>query len=250
MFLHSLSVTKESFISEIVRSDYRTAAVFKKHEIDFCCGAKWTLEAICHMKGIEFTNIKKELEHAARTIQLSNSIRFDSWSIDFLTDYIINVHHSYLRDKLPEIKQRLDHFAADHADKYPYINEVQEQFDNLCHEFIPHIAQEEDVLFPYIRQIAHAYDSKEPYASLLVRTLRKPIANVMEYEHDFISKTLQNIRKLTDNYNPPQRSCTSHSITYSLLRELDDDLVQHLFLENEILFPKAIAMERELLAKK
>jgi regulator of cell morphogenesis and NO signaling len=106
---------------------------------------------------------------------------------------------------------------------------------------------EEEILFPYIRQIAHAYKSRESYAGLLVRTLRKPVENVMQHEHETISKILNRIRLLTDNYQSPPNACVSHGVTFSLLKELDNDLVQHVYLENQILFPRAIAMEKELL---
>src|SRR5690242_16599354 len=98
MFLQNIPVTEESFVSEIVRNDYRTARVFRKYNIDYCCGGKWPLRMVCDNKGLDFSSIKRELALSVRTIQLSNSTRFDTWSIDFLTDYIINIHHHYLRD--------------------------------------------------------------------------------------------------------------------------------------------------------
>ncbi|HPN59857.1 MAG TPA: hemerythrin domain-containing protein, partial [Chitinophagaceae bacterium] len=114
---------------------------------------------------------------------------------------------------------------------------------------IPHLLQEEEVIFPYIRQISHAYESKESYASLLVRTLRKPVEDLMHDEHNSIGKTLTQLRELTNNYTAPENACTSHRLAYSLIKELDDDLVQHIYLENDILFPKAISMEKELLER-
>lgn len=100
-----------------------------------------------------------------------------------------------------------------------------------------------------MRQISHAYESKESYASLLVRTLRKPVEDLMHHEHDTLKKVLTRFRSLTNNYMAPDNACTSHRVAFSLLQELDDDIVQHLYLENEVLFPKAIAMEKELLQK-
>jgi regulator of cell morphogenesis and NO signaling len=250
MFLQSMHITKETFVSEIVRQDYRTARVFRKHGIDFCCGGKWPLGIVCESKGLEFSMLKTELENSVRTIQLSNALRFDSWTIDFLIDYIIHVHHHYLSDALPVIKDQLDNFAESHAEKYPYVQEVQAQFGYLCNETFPHLALEEEVIFPYIRQIVHAYESKESYASLLVRTLRKPVEDVMRQETETVSNVLSKIRELTNDYTPPDKACVTHRVTLSLLKELDNDMVQHLYLENQILFPKAIAMEKELLLTK
>lgn len=250
MFLRPFIITEDLFINDIVRRDYRTAKVFRRHEIDFCCGGKWAIGTICESKGLNFSDIKNELDQSVKTIQLSNSLRFDDWSIDFLIDYIINIHHRYLHDELPGIKDQLDRFTESHADKFPYMKDVRDHFTYLYEELQPHMLQEEEILFPYIRQIAHAHRSREAYAGLLVRTLRKPVKNVMEHEHNMVSTVLQQIRKLTRYYQPPDASCISHRVTYSLLKELDNDLVQHLFLENEILFPKAINMEKELLPVK
>jgi regulator of cell morphogenesis and NO signaling len=247
MFLSEININKESFVANIVREDYRTARVFSKHQIDFCCGGKWPLGMTCETKGLDFLSIKKELEHAVRPVQLSNSLPFDKWTVNFLTEYIVNVHHQYLRESLPGIKSLLDHFVISHNKKYSYLDEVQMQFVRLYNDCFPHIEQEETILFPYIRQIMHAYESKEPYAGLLVRTLRKPVENVMSHEHESVSKILRRLRELTNNYIPPQNVCTSHLVAFSLLKELDNDMTQHLFLENQILFPKAITMEKELL---
>jgi regulator of cell morphogenesis and NO signaling len=119
----------------------------------------------------------------------------------------------------------------------------------LHNTMLPHLLQEEEVIFPYIRQIAHAYESRESYASLLVRTLRKPVEDIMHHEHKLLEKVLYQFRILTNGYTPPEASCTSHRLSFSLLRELDEDLVQHIYLENEILFPKAVLMEKELLQR-
>ena len=249
MFLKKDNINKDSFVSDIVREDYRTASVFRKYDIDFCCGGKWALGTVCEMKGIDFDPLKEELEDSVKNIHLSNTLQFDNWNVDFLTEYIVNVHHQYLRDALPQIKSHLTHFIADHAEKYPYLNEVMKQFIYLTKDILPHLGQEEEILFPYIRQISHAYESKESYASLLVRTLRKPVEEVMHREHETVSKVLQRLRDLTNNYTPPVEACVSHRVAFSLLKELDDDLSQHMYLENNILFPKAVSMEKELLQR-
>jgi regulator of cell morphogenesis and NO signaling len=247
MFLRPISIEKNSFVSELVRQDYRTAGVFRKYDIDFCCGGKWALGMMCEMKGLDFASVKEELENAVRTVQLSNSLRYEEWDTDFLTEYIVNIHHQYLREALPKIKDHLGHFVEDHKEKYPYLEEVQKQFNYLYKDSLPHLQEEEEILFPYIRQIAHAYESKESYASLLVRTLRKPVENVMQHEHETVSKMLRRLRELTNNYTPPEDACVSHRVAFSMLKELDNDLAQHVYLENNILFPKAVAMEKELL---
>ena len=107
--------------------------------------------------------------------------------------------------------------------------------------------QEEEIFFPYIKQIHHAYKHQESYARLLIRTLRKPLEEVMIKEHEATGVNLNKLRAITNNYTPPDNACITHKITFAKLKELDKDLVQHIHLESNILFPKAIAMEQELL---
>ncbi len=233
--------------ADIVKSDYRTAKVFKRYGIEYCCGIKFPIKLICENKGIEYVELESELVRARRQISVSNQLNFEDWKIDFLTDYIINVHHEYLRKSLPVMEDQLNKFIIENQKKYPFLVELGTQFTALQKMMIPHLEQEEAIIFPYIRQISHAYESKETYASLLVRTLRKPVEAMMHHEHESLEKIILQFRKLTENYTAPDNACTSHRLAFSYLKELDDDLVQHLYLENELLFPKAIAMEKELL---
>jgi len=239
----------DSFASDIVKQDYRTAQVFHKFKIEYCCGVKWPLKMVCDMKGLAVDYVLEELRNATRILNISPAIQFDEWEIDFLTNYIVKVHHQYLVKALPQIQFQLEKFIDEHKKKYPYLEEVGTCFSNLYKNTIPHLRQEEEIIFPYIRHIAHAYNSKESYASLLVRTLRKPVDEIMQHEHNIVEKIFHQLRNLTNNYQPPESSCTSHKLSYSLLRELDDDFVQHIYLENEILFPKAIEMEKQLLQR-
>ena len=249
MFLKPFEIDRSSVVKDIVSRDYRTAEIFRKYDIEFCCGGNWELGAICDMKGLDMGEIKKEIETAIRTFCIHPSVRFNEWSIDFLTEYIVNIHHHYLKTQFPRIGDHLQHFTDGHRRKYPYLPEANQQYNYLVKSLLPHLHQEEEILFPYIRQIAHAYESRETYASLLVRTLRKPVEDVMHNEHVVVSKVLKCLRELTNNYSPPEDACVSHKVTFNLLKELDNDLAQHLYLENEILFPKAIAMEKELLQR-
>lgn len=250
MFLNSVEIRNDSFVTDIVIQDYRSSAVFRKYGIDYCCGGKLALQIACEMRGLDTSLIKKELNNALRTIVVSNSINFDNWSVDFLVDYIINVHHSYLINNLPDITDTVKRFVEHHKSKYPNLSELMTTLSELQDNLIPHLHQEEKIIFPYIKQITHAYESREPYAALLVRTLRKPVENMMIHEHDQIGKYLHRLRNFTDNYTPAAYACVSHKVALSKLKELDNDLVQHIHLESNILFPKAIAMENEMLALK
>lgn len=238
-----------ALVSDIVTKDYRTADVFRKHGINFCCGGKIPLDTICDAMGLDQKEIEKELKLAVQTINISSFLAYHEWDIGFLTDFIVHVHHAYLKKALPEIKDYLERFVEGHRKKYPYLNELQVDFMSLKQELLPHLQEEEEIIFPYIKQISHAYLNQESYGGLLVRTLRKPVENIMNHENEMVNKMLKRLREHTDNYTLPENPCVNHKVTFSKLRELDNDLVHHMHLENNILFPKAISMEKELLQK-
>ena len=247
MFLKSFEINRKSLVSDIVKLDYRTTDVFRKHDIGYCCGGKWPLEIACEMKGINVDMILAELEAATRTILVSNQLDVTDWNMDFLIDYLINIHHQYLKKTLPEIQQLLGDFAREHIQKFPYLAELEKRFDFLVKQLFSSVQQEEEVIFPYIRQIAHAHNHKEPYAALLVRTLRKPVEESMYKGHETLTDIILSIREITNKYTLPENVCISHKVVIAKLKELDNDLMQHLHLEHSILFPRAIHIEKEVL---
>lgn len=247
MYLKEPAIHENSMVSDIVKENYRTADVFRKHNIDYCCGGRWPLETLCDAKGIEFNQLKEELEAAGRTIQLSPGLPFHTWSVDFLTSYIINVHHYYLKSTMPVTGEIIKHFADEHKKNVPYMQEVYTLFEKLRKDLLPHLHHEEAIIFPYICQIVHAHENNDSYAKLLVKTLRKPLDIMIQHEHDMLEAPLFKIRELTNNYVMPEGACVSHKVALLRLKELDNDLMQHMYLENKVLFPKALKIEKELL---
>ena len=240
------TIDKQAFVSEIVKQDYRTAAVFRRYGIAFCCGAHFPLEIACQVNGHDPDKVLSELENAVRNIQVSGALKFNEWEPGFLSDYIVHVHHDFLRTALSSTLGLLKDFTAGHTKKYPWLPELVDLFSGLSTEMLNHIRYEEEIIFPYIRQIRHAYTAGESYAGLLVRTLSKPVESVMNQEHQFVMKALTRMRDLTGDYLVPAGACTSHKVSFLSLQEIDQNLIQHLHLENNILFPKAIQMEKEL----
>jgi regulator of cell morphogenesis and NO signaling len=233
-------------VSEIVRDDYRTADVFRRHGINYCCSGQVSLEEACTVRGLDSADLTRELQQATRLITLSNKTRFDEWKTDFLIDYIVNVHHAYVSESLPRVQLSLASFAASHEKKFPYLSELVEVVSRLSLLLTTHNRHEEEIIFPYIKQIDNAYRRKESYGNLFVRTLRKPFSAI-ELEHGRIEELLLDLRRLTNHYRFPDNACTNHRVVWHQLEELDNDLAQHEHLENNILFPKVAEMERELL---
>jgi regulator of cell morphogenesis and NO signaling len=236
-----------SSVSDIVNNDYRTAEVFRKYGIEYCCAGKWPLQMVLETRELDAAAIIKELELSIHPIGIPHDLPFEKWDIDFLIDYIVNIHHAYLKKALPDTKEELEKFAEGHYKQFPKLTELVLVFKGLTLEMLPHLKHEEEIIFPYIRQISHAFHNKASYASLLVRTLRKPVENVMEHEHESVNRILAQMRLLTDSYTPPEHCCTNHRVMFSKLLEIDTNLAQHVHLENAVLFPRSIEMEKKLL---
>lgn len=249
MLFNATQISEDSLISDIVVQDYRTSSVFLKYGIDYCCGGQYPLRYVCENQGLNLDTIKKELNNAVRDINVSTSLDFNDWDIDFLIDYIEYVHHHYLKKNLSVIEEMLKNLIRSYKINNPCLLELADYFVGLRKDLLPHLEQEEKIIFPYIKQVAHAFKNQDSFASLLVRTLRKPVENVMHHEDERLAQYIHRFRKLTNNYTPPPHSSIAYKVCYAKLRELDMDLAQHIHLENNILFPKAIAMEKELLAK-
>ena len=250
MYQNIYKIETSSFVTDIVIHDYRTADVFRKYDIDFCCGGKWPLDIVCQNKNLNTEEVISDLQKIVTQSSSNAAIDFDSWDVDFLVDYIYNIHHRYLKKALLETREQVDRFLYEHRKKFPELGEIETIMNEFMKEIPPHMKQEEEIFFPYIKQIHHAYKHRESYARLLIRTLRKPIEEVMLKEHETTGSKLNRLRKITNNYTPPEKACITHKITFAKLKELDKDLVQHIHLESNILFPKAIKMEQELLEDK
>lgn len=240
-------IERTAFISDIVKNDYRTAAIFKKYNIDYCCGGKFSLEIICENKNLNINEVMRELETSIQHAPSHGLHEFQNWKPDFLADYIIHVHHRYLEKSIPEATEHLENLTQKHTAQFNYLPELRHTFTAFSDTTTHLQKQEEEVIFPYIRQVARAYQNKESYAPLLVRTLRKPVDQIMLREQKTIEEHILKMRELTHNYTPPDNACISHKVTLMKLMELDYDTVQHTYLENEILYPRMLSMETELI---
>lgn len=246
MYLHQFEIDKKLPVADIVAKDYRTADVFRRYGIAYCCGGRHPLEHACEMQGIDADMVRAELENAIRTVNVPNNLDFKKWDPVFLIDYLLNVHHHFLEHSLSSTEALLSEFTAGHAKKFPMLIQLDQQFRRLVKSLKQAMYLEETEVFPYIRQLAHAHKHQEPYARLFIKTLRKPVEEIFFKGHNAAEEIIFTIRKMTNFYTPPEQACINHKVLLAKLRELDNDLVQHLFLEQKILFPKVAGMETEL----
>ena len=227
-------------IGELVAENYRTATVFKSHKIDFCCQGGRTIEEACQIKGVSIWEILRELE-AAMVVPGAETTDYKSWPLDLLADYIEKKHHRYVEQRSLEIKPFLDKLCRVHGERHPELFKINEHFTTSIGDLAQHMKKEELVLFPYIRKMIEAKSSGEIPEAPYFGSVENPI-EMMKHEHDVEGERFREIARLTNDYNPPSDACNTYRVTFALLKEFEDDLHLHIHLENNILFPGAIAM--------
>ena len=236
--------TSRETIGEMVTKDYRKAQIFKKRGIDFCCGGKKTLEEVCEKKGIDVEVVKAELA-AVDAQESETGLPFDKWELDFLSDYIVNTHHRYIRENIPFLSEISNKVARVHGDRHPELIEVAGTFSRIAADLSLHLMKEENILFPFIKELVAAAKNNTKHAPAAFGSVNTP-TQMMEVEHEQAGEDLAVIRELTNNYSLPADACTSYTILFKKLEEFENDLFNHVHLENNILFPKAIQLEKEL----
>lgn len=228
-------------IGEIAVKDLRKVEVFKKYGIDFCCGGKKTIAEVCAEKNIDATKVQTELRNI-ETENKAGNISYNDWSIDFLSDYIINTHHLYVRKYLPELMTYASKVAQVHGTQHPELLPIQKLVMEISKELTEHLVQEENVVFSYIKKIAEARKGSLP----LIKKGKdlEGLIEELEREHDQVGRAFDKIRELSKDYLIPNDACASYKLLFKMLQEFEDDLHLHIHLENNILFPKAIEMEK------
>lgn len=230
-------------LGEIATKDLRKAEIFKKYGLDFCCGGKKTVREACAEKGIDATRVEEELQKADKD-PVIRPLPYNEWSLDFLSDYIVNTHHSYVKKTLPELRAYGAKVARVHGSHHPELIPVSNLIEEINEELTDHMLKEETVLFPFIKQLVASKTTNVPLLAGF-GTVQNPI-NMMEHEHEAVGKNLEKIRQLSNNYAIPQDACASYNLLYKMLEEFESDLFTHIHLENNILFPKSLKLEKEL----
>jgi regulator of cell morphogenesis and NO signaling len=229
-----MKTLKNQTVGSIVAEHFNTAAVFKSVGIDFCCGGHQSLEAAAVEQGVNLDTLEQQLNETIES-GTGGLPDFKDWSLDFLADYIVNVYHSKAWKMLPEIKAYVDKIAHVHGENHPELHEIADAF-NLIHTEMPlHLKEEEDSLFPAIKLAMTTNDAAAK------ATIKAAYDNLMN-DHVLIGGTMDNIRELSNKYALPEDACNTYLVTYKLLEAFEDDLHIHVHLENNLLFPRAMAL--------
>ena len=237
-----MTATPETTIREIVATDFRTAAVFQRFGLDFCCNGCRTIEQGCREAGADETAVLRELASVLDTPE-GRTPRFAEWDSAALVNYIVANHHGYVRHTLPVLLQHTRKIADLHGERHPELRHIARLFERVSDEMVDHMAREERILFPFVIAMDEAKGSGHPLPVAPFGTVENPI-RTMEHEHRFVGDAMAEMRMLTNGFTPPEDGCATYRVCLQELAAFEDDLHAHVHLENNILFPRALEIER------
>ncbi|MEP0841441.1 MAG: iron-sulfur cluster repair di-iron protein [Phycisphaerae bacterium] len=229
-------------VGQLVAERPSRARVFERFEIDYCCGGKQPLAEACAERGLDPESVLAELR-AADAAPHPSETDWTTAPLGDLCDHIVAAHHAYLRRELPRLEAMSEKVAEVHGRREPHLRELAAVFAALHEELDQHMAKEEQVLFPLVRLL----ESSTALPSFHCGSVANPI-RVMEHEHDDAGAALTRMRRLTGGYAPPPEACNTYRALLDGLAELEADLHRHIHKENNILFPRAAALEARLAA--
>ena len=237
-----MTATPETTIREIVATDFRTAAVFQRFGLDFCCNGCRTIEQGCREAGADENDVLRELASVLDAPD-SRAPRFAEWGSAALVNYIVANHHGYVRRSLPALLGYTRKIADVHGERHPELTHIARLFERVSVEMIDHMAKEERILFPFVIAMDEAKGSGQPLPPAPFGTVENPI-RMMEHEHQFVGDAMAEMRVLTNAFTPPDDACATYRVCLQELAAFEADLHEHVHLENNILFPKALEIER------
>lgn len=239
-----MNITKDTQVGDVVKQNLKTAPLFHANHIDYCCGGSQTIAKACAEAGVEPDQLVQQLSRIAEDAD-PDTAYINNLSLQELSEYIVKRHHAYVKGNIPFLKASLDKICDVHGTKHPELLEVSKLFNESAGELTMHMQKEEIMLFPYIQKMEKAKKDGTRPAGSPFGSVSNPIA-MMVAEHETEGKRFDQIAHITGNYIPPVDACTTYRAALNQLNEFENDLHRHIHLENNILFPQAIELEKEL----
>lgn len=236
-----MNFSQETKVKDIAKSSSVATRVLEQAGLDYCCGGNRSLHDACTEAGVSSEEIMQRL-HAASVQVGPGDADWVSAPLCQLTQHIQEKHHRYVRGAIESLRTLLPKVRAKHEAKHPELAEIDQLFQALGHEMLMHMQKEEQILFPYINALERSAQGNGPLEPPFFGTVRNPIQAMMR-EHDSAGDLAKQIRKASSGYTPPADACMSFQALYRELREFEADLHQHVHLENNILFPRAVELE-------
>ena len=219
--------------------------VFESMKIDYCCGGDKPLGEACATAGVDVEKLVRMLEEAGHVEVPGNGpLDFQNASLTELIAYILDKHHVYTKEEMVRLESLIEKVVSAHGANHPELHGIGKLFQQLCDDLTPHMFKEEQILFPYIVEMEKARTQKSPAPFAPFGTVGNPI-RMMMMEHETVGDILRELRQTSSNYTAPPDGCISYQTLYQALEAFEKDLHQHIHLENNILFPRAIEMDGE-----
>jgi len=231
----------ETKMKQIVVDNPGAARVFEEAGVDFCCGGDKSLKDACAHADVSMEEVVGRLRDNKTAVGASD-VNWVNSPLSGLTRHIRDTHHRYVREAIPRVRGLLQKVKAKHGENHPEIGDIENLFLNLGQEMIMHMQKEEQILFPYIEALERSASGEGTLEPPFFVSVRNPIHAMMK-EHDSAGSLVKQIREASSGYAPPGDACSSYQALYVKLREFEADLHQHVHLENNILFPRAVEME-------
>ena len=240
-----MSVSTAKTVREVAVEFPEATRIFERFGIDYCCGGNKSLKDACAASHLSVDQVLDSLEVAEQTARAKQTDR--NWQTEPLADLVAHItrtHHKYTREEIARLRPLFDKVSSVHGKNHPELQQVRASFQEVAQELTPHMMKEEMMLFPYIVRMEEAVIQKEPILPPPFGTVQNPVAMMMR-EHDSAGDALRAMRQASAGYTPPGDACISYQTLYKALAAFETDLHQHIHLENNILFPRAIEMEQK-----
>lgn len=239
-----MSVSTARTVRELALEIPEATRIFEKVGIDYCCGGNKSLEEACAAANLPVKEVLDSLEFAGREAKVKQKNRdWQAEPLAGLVAHITGTHHQYTREEIARIAPLLDKVVSVHGKNHPELQHLRAVFHDLAQELTTHMMKEEATLFPYIVRMEEAVIQKEPVPPPSFGSVQNPVATMM-HEHDSTGNALKAMRQGSAGYTLPADACMTYQTLYEALADFEKDLHQHVHLENNILFPRAIEMER------
>jgi regulator of cell morphogenesis and NO signaling len=235
-----MSINVTTTVGELAVTLPYAARVFEQFGIDYCCGGATPLIDACRISKAEVDKVLNAIAAAERNAH--EEIDYSRLSLRELTSHIVARHHVFTRAEIARLTQLTSKVVSVHGSRHPELASGRKVFDGLAADLLPHLQKEEMVLFPYIVNVEAARETGTTLSRPPFVAVRNPI-RMMGFEHDLAGELLRELRRLTSNYTVPPDACASYKTLYAALENFEQDLHQHIHLENNILFPRAVELE-------
>ena len=218
-----------------------TVRIFESLGIDYCCGGRRPLKEACERASVPLEQAIEKLATIEPDATSAEEANWATRSLRELTEHIVTRHHAFVREEAPRLEALLARVVSRHGEAHPELRSIQETFTALAQELAAHMMKEERILFPFVENM----EASAAIPGSCFGSVEFPIARMLA-DHDDAGELTAKIRTLSSNFEAPEGACPSYRGLYHGLAEFERDLHQHIHLENNILFPRAVEMEKQL----